>query len=250
MSEDPKLFDAGDYNLFRYCHNDPLDLTDPMGLGGEATGLLQGGTHDRVWDMTHWFDRSNLGQGNFQGFTLAMTSQSDRDAKGPTTGQTGMPVERAIPVNGRRDPLLDGRTESKLATLVEPVRDMARSLLYHARVDLHLDVRVIDGTRTYAEQNALYAQGRTAPGPIVTKARGGESFHNFGVAFDVGIFRGRTYIEGGTGYTSVGHLGERTGLEWGGRWRFQDNPHFQYPGLRLDVSRARFEQGLSAIPGY
>ncbi len=32
MSEDPKLFDAGDYNLFRYCHNDPVDLTDPMGL--------------------------------------------------------------------------------------------------------------------------------------------------------------------------------------------------------------------------
>jgi RHS repeat-associated protein len=36
MSEDPKLFDPGDYNLFRYCHNDPLDLTDPMGLEGEA----------------------------------------------------------------------------------------------------------------------------------------------------------------------------------------------------------------------
>jgi len=32
MSEDPKLFDAGDYNLFRYCHNDPVDMTDPMGL--------------------------------------------------------------------------------------------------------------------------------------------------------------------------------------------------------------------------
>jgi RHS repeat-associated protein len=32
MSEDPKLFDAGDYNLFRYCHNDPVDFTDPMGL--------------------------------------------------------------------------------------------------------------------------------------------------------------------------------------------------------------------------
>ncbi len=31
MSEDPKLFDAGDYNLFRYCHNDPVDLVDPMG---------------------------------------------------------------------------------------------------------------------------------------------------------------------------------------------------------------------------
>jgi hypothetical protein len=32
MSEDPKLFDAGDYNLFRYCHNDPIGFTDPMGL--------------------------------------------------------------------------------------------------------------------------------------------------------------------------------------------------------------------------
>jgi hypothetical protein len=36
MSEDPKLFDPGDYNLFRYCHNDPIDFTDPMGLEGEA----------------------------------------------------------------------------------------------------------------------------------------------------------------------------------------------------------------------
>jgi RHS repeat-associated protein len=36
MSEDPKGFAAGDYNLFRYCHNDPLDLTDPMGLEGEV----------------------------------------------------------------------------------------------------------------------------------------------------------------------------------------------------------------------
>src|SRR5204862_6096626 len=36
MSEDPKLFDAGDYNLFRYCHNDPIDNVDPMGLEGEV----------------------------------------------------------------------------------------------------------------------------------------------------------------------------------------------------------------------
>src|SRR2546423_2813519 len=38
MSEDPKLFDAGDYNLFRYCHNDPVDFTDPMGLDGIPNG--------------------------------------------------------------------------------------------------------------------------------------------------------------------------------------------------------------------
>jgi hypothetical protein len=36
MSEDHKLADTGDYNLFRYCHNDPIDLTDPMGLASDA----------------------------------------------------------------------------------------------------------------------------------------------------------------------------------------------------------------------
>jgi hypothetical protein len=48
MSEDPKLFDARDYNLFRYCHNDPIDLTDPMGLEvGFAESLIP------VWGEAH-----------------------------------------------------------------------------------------------------------------------------------------------------------------------------------------------------
>ena len=48
MSEDPKLFDAGDYNLFRYCHNDPIDFTDPMGLEvGFAESLIP------VWGSAH-----------------------------------------------------------------------------------------------------------------------------------------------------------------------------------------------------
>jgi len=34
------------------------------------------------------------------------------------------------------------------------------------------------------EQTALFAIGRSAPGKVVTKARAGESFHNYGLAFD------------------------------------------------------------------
>jgi RHS repeat-associated protein len=48
MSEDPKLFDAGDYNLFRYCQNDPIDFTDPMGLEvsfGESLIPVWGSAH-------------------------------------------------------------------------------------------------------------------------------------------------------------------------------------------------------------
>ena len=47
----PKLFNAGDYNLFRYCHNDPIDLTDPMGLKGEV--FLYRDTADRRSQATY-----------------------------------------------------------------------------------------------------------------------------------------------------------------------------------------------------
>jgi RHS repeat-associated protein len=32
LQPDPKQFAAGDYNLYRYCHNDPVNKSDPMGL--------------------------------------------------------------------------------------------------------------------------------------------------------------------------------------------------------------------------
>jgi uncharacterized protein (TIGR02594 family) len=84
MSEDPKLFDAGDYNLFRYCHNDPMDSTDPMGLERNMTGGLENPTASiALWEMTKWFDRSNTIQGMFMGFA-ALSGQSDRGAKGAT----------------------------------------------------------------------------------------------------------------------------------------------------------------------
>jgi RHS repeat-associated protein len=57
MSEDPKGFDAGDYNLFRYVHNDPLDLTDPMGLDAVDNG---DGTF-------HFVVRSDLNLNNLRG---------------------------------------------------------------------------------------------------------------------------------------------------------------------------------------
>jgi uncharacterized protein (TIGR02594 family) len=63
MSEDPKLFDAGDYNLFRYCHNDPINFTDPMGL--DVAGPAPTSSMERLWNFAKWFDRSNLDHGNF-----------------------------------------------------------------------------------------------------------------------------------------------------------------------------------------
>ena len=45
-------------------------------------------------------------------------------------------------------------------------------------------VLIVETLRTNERQNDLYAKGRTTPGPIVTWVRAGQSFHNYGVAWD------------------------------------------------------------------
>lgn len=125
---------------------------------------------------------------------------------------------------------VDERSERNIETLNPKVQPLARSLIETA-VAAGINVKVICAHRTYAEQNELYAQGRTKPGPVVTKAKGGYSSHNFATAFDVGIFSkdGKEYLDESPDYKIVGMIGESLGLEWGGRWTsFKDEPHFQY----------------------
>ena len=91
--------------------------------------------------------------------------------------------------------------------------------------------------RTFAEQNALYAQGRSVPGKIVTNARGGQSYHNYGLAIDIVlIIDGKTASwdvktdfdgDGKSDWMEVVSIFKQHGWEWGGDWKFSDQPHFQ-----------------------
>lgn len=96
-----------------------------------------------------------------------------------------------------------------------------------------LKIKIGETLRTVAEQDALYAQGRTAPGNIVTNAPGSSysSYHQWGTAFD--IFRNDgagAYNEIGGFFNRVGTIGVSIGLEWGGNWKsIVDKPHFQLP---------------------
>lgn len=146
----------------------------------------------------------------------------------------------------------DPRTEKNLATLLPKAQVIARQFMERAVAELKprgCDVRIISGSRTYKEQDALYAQGRTvAPlgkSHIVTNARGGQSNHNFGIAFDIGIFEGGRYLEESPLYRQLGPIGEACGLEWGGRWKtITDEPHYQVPtGLTLAQLRIRVAAG-------
>lgn len=91
--------------------------------------------------------------------------------------------------------------------------------------------------RTFQEQEALYAQGRTKPGKIVTNAKGGKSYHNYGQAVDIVlIIDGKTAswdISGDydkdsrSDWMEVVTIFKQHGWEWGGDWGFKDYPHFQ-----------------------
>ena len=147
------------------------------------------------------------------------------------------------PVPSAPATLADERSERTIGTLLPQVQPLARALIESA-ADIGIAIKIISGTRTYDEQNALYEQGRSKAGRIVTNARGGYSNHNFGIAFDIGVFEGGRYLDESPAYKAVGALGIKLGLEWGGNWKtIQDEPHFQ---LRPAWAREMSERDMLA----
>lgn len=98
-------------------------------------------------------------------------------------------------------------------------------------------IRIVQGLRTIDEQNALYAQGRTKPGNIVTNARGGSSYHNYGLAIDFCLlYDGKVSWDvmedhdkdGKRDWMEVVDTFRAYGYEWGGTWKsIPDQPHLQ-----------------------
>jgi len=95
-----------------------------------------------------------------------------------------------------------------------------------------IDLLVTSTYRDNESQDALYAQGRTKPGKIVTKAKAGQSFHNYKCAVDVvPLINGKPVWDDTMLWSQIGGLGKQVGLEWAGDWKgFQEYPHFQYTG--------------------
>ncbi len=102
--------------------------------------------------------------------------------------------------------------------------------------DEQIDVIITSTYRDGASQDALYAQGRTLPGNKVTRAKAGQSFHNWKVAFDFcPIVNGKAQWDDAKLFERCGVIGESVGLEWAGRWKtFKELAHLQYTnGLSL-----------------
>jgi peptidoglycan L-alanyl-D-glutamate endopeptidase CwlK len=108
-----------------------------------------------------------------------------------------------------------------------------------AKFPANIKIRVVQGLRTIAEQDALFNQR-----PKVTKAKGGQSFHNYGLAIDFALMYDKdnngTFEElswdsakdldkdGVADWNEVVNQFEILGWDWGGKWRtFKDLPHLQ-----------------------
>lgn len=146
----------------------------------------------------------------------------------------------------------DERTEKNITTLHPKVQDKFRAFMCRLipfMAAKGVVAKIISGNRTFAEQDALYAKGRTTPGPKVTNARGGYSNHNFGLACDVGLFKDGVYLTDSPLYALAGPIGEAAGLSWGGRWEtFKDEPHFEVKtGLTLAQMREKVLKGESVV---
>ena len=120
----------------------------------------------------------------------------------------------------------DPVTDKRIQTLHSKVQQHAFDFINDVEAQLNIKLRVTQALRTIAEQNTLYAKGRTSPGSIVTNARGGQSYHNYGLAIDVVEIRGNT-VNWNSNWTAIARISSIHGFTWGGHWATPDKPHFQ-----------------------
>lgn len=114
-------------------------------------------------------------------------------------------------------------------------------------------VEIGETLRTVSEQNALYAQGRTRPGAIVTNAKG-ESYssqHQWGIAFDFylrmdvnknGSVKDDAYNDSTGLFEKAADVAKDVGLGWGGNWKsIVDKPHLYLPDWGSTTTKLKAE---------
>ncbi|WP_042201842.1 M15 family metallopeptidase [Paenibacillus camerounensis] len=148
------------------------------------------------------------------------------------------------------------KSQARLVDL-HPVVVAAAVALIERSYAQGVPIIITQGYRSKAEQDGLYAQGRTKPGGIVTNARGGYSYHNYGLAVDFALLLPDGYSaswdmkrdgdkDGIADWQEVAQQAKALGFEWGGDWTsFKDYPHFQ---MSFGLSIAKLLAGAQPTP--
>lgn len=155
---------------------------------------------------------------------------------------------------------MDKATKQRIEALHPTVRCEVTNII--AECDRALTgrakVRITQGLRTFAEQDGMYAQGRTKPGKIITKAKGGQSIHNYGFAVDICMVIDGKEVSWDTAkdwdgdkisdWMEVVAIFKKFGWDWGGDWKsFKDMPHFEKDGLTWQVLAGQKKDRLGYV---
>lgn len=145
---------------------------------------------------------------------------------------------------------MDVISQGRLRLLYPDVSVRVNRLYSDIREKLGLEPRVAQGLRTFEQQKKLYDQGRTEPGKIVTNAKPGSSFHNFGCAVDTCFIGPDPFPADEKIWKRYGELAKAHGFVWGGDFHsIVDRPHIELSyGLTLSQVRALYSHnGLKAV---
>lgn len=148
------------------------------------------------------------------------------------------------------------RNEQAIAKLHPQVKDKVRNFINEVYKTHQIQLIIVQDYRTYIEQNAIYAKGRTQPGKVITKAKGGQSNHNFALAIDV-----LPIWEDGKLHTTeqgadekniriliqIAPIAKKNGLAWGGDWKSLYDPmHFEF---NTGLTMAQLRQAVAKVGG-
>ncbi|MFK9090826.1 M15 family metallopeptidase [Bacillus salipaludis] len=148
-------------------------------------------------------------------------------------------------------------TESKInhsdsfPTELHPIVKERSNQLIQQAADKGIVIVITDGFRNAEDQDRLYEKGRSTEGNIVTYAKGGESYHNFGLAIDFALKTPSGNVvwdmqydgnkNGKADWTEVVNMAKALGFEWGGDWaQFKDYPHLE---MNFGMSIADLQNG-------
>ncbi len=128
----------------------------------------------------------------------------------------------------------DNYTKSRILLLHPKAIPIFTSFIEKAEKDLDITIRITDGFRTFDQQTELYSHGRTKLKdekgntlPVITNSKGGQSFHNYGLAIDICVIE-NDKPDYGYDNSKIAEIGKEYTINWGGWFQhFADRPHFE-----------------------
>jgi peptidoglycan L-alanyl-D-glutamate endopeptidase CwlK len=143
---------------------------------------------------------------------------------------------------------------AQIQTLHPKLRDIAQQAYNEAVQATPAGVHpvITQGYRTFAESDKIYQQGRTLPGPIVSNAKAGQSWHNYGLAIDfVLMVNGNEKWDVDHNWLTVVNIFKSHGFNWGGDFpgSFKDYPHLEMKMGHTLTELLALHQANKFIPG-